>query len=238
MRIGGGLHGAPTRGAARRRVRGRARDGAGRYPCGMSRHPRQPPRGAPASDDRPPVDDDEAARFRAAIGPVRRLPEAAAPPPRPKPRPWARMAERDEDAARGEFRRTLDAPLLEAGDSLSWRRATIPAQVLRRLARGEYAVEDELDLHGAGMTRAETLVRRFLADAVAEARGCVRIIHGKGLHGPAGLDASGAPVLKNLVDRMLRQRADVLAFHSAPTRAGGTGAVLILLARDRHRKRP
>lgn len=141
------------------------------------------------------------------------------------------MAERDEAAARGEFRRAMDAPLLEAGDSLSWRRDRVPGHVLRRLARGEYAVEDELDLHGADLARAEALVRRFLAEARDAGHGCVRIIHGKGLHGAAGFDASGAPLLKNLVDRMLRQRAGVLAFHSAPARAGGTGAVLVLLAR-------
>ena len=41
---------------------------------------------------------------------------------------------------------------------------------------------------------------------------------------------AGLPVLKNLVDRLLRQRADVLAFHSAPPAQGGTGAVLVLLA--------
>jgi DNA-nicking Smr family endonuclease len=38
-------------------------------------------------------------------------------------------------------------------------------------------------------------------------------------------------VLKNLVDRVLRQRADVLAFHSPPAAQGGTGAVLVLLER-------
>jgi DNA-nicking Smr family endonuclease len=37
-------------------------------------------------------------------------------------------------------------------------------------------------------------------------------------------------VLKNVVDRVLRQRADVLAFHSAPAAQGGTGAVLVLLS--------
>ena len=56
--------------------------------------------------------------------------------------------------------------------------------------------------------------------------GCVRIVHGKGLHSDSGI-----PVLKNLVDRMLRQRADVLAFHSAPAAQGGNGAVLVLLKR-------
>ena len=44
---------------------------------------------------------------------------------------------------------------------------------------------------------------------------------------------AGAPVIKNLVDRLLRQRADVMAFHSAPPAQGGTGAVLVLLARRR-----
>ena len=58
--------------------------------------------------------------------------------------------------------------------------------------------------------------------------GCVRIVHGKGLH-----SESGVPVLKNLVDRVLRQRADVLAFHSAPGAQGGHGAVLVLLALPR-----
>jgi DNA-nicking Smr family endonuclease len=174
--------------------------------------------------------------FREAIGPVRRLPDAPVPPARPKPRPRARMAEHDEDAARSEFRRAMDEPLLEAGDSLSWRREAIPAHVLRRLARGEYATEDELDLHGIDLQRAEAMVRGFLGEAHAHGHGCVRIIHGKGLHGTAGFDASGAPVLKNLVDRMLRQRAEVLAFHSAPARAGGTGAVLVLLARPNRRR--
>ena len=54
--------------------------------------------------------------------------------------------------------------------------------------------------------------------------GCVRIVHGKGRY-----SAEGVPVLKNLVDRLLRQRGDVLAFHSAPAAQGGTGAVLVLL---------
>jgi DNA-nicking Smr family endonuclease len=52
----------------------------------------------------------------------------------------------------------------------------------------------------------------------------VRIIHGKGLNSP-----DGVPTIKNMVDRLLRQRADVLAFHSAPPAQGGTGAVLVLI---------
>lgn len=202
----------------------------------MARPPRDQRTGEPARDGGQAGQEDGGALFREAIGPVRRLPETAAPPARPRPGPRARMAECDEAAARSEFRHAMDAPLLEAGDSLSWRRDAVPGHVLRRLARGQYAVEDELDLHGADLARAEALVRRFLGEAHAYGRGCVRIIHGKGLHGAPGFDASGTPVLKNLVDRMLRQRAEVLAFHSAPAGAGGTGAVLVLLARrDRRR---
>jgi len=174
-----------------------------------------------------PEDEDPAALFRSAIGEVKPLRKpAAAPPPTPKPRPRARMAERDDQEARGEFARLLrDSSPLEAGDTASYRRDTLPARMFQRLKRGQYSVQDELDLHGATVAQAETLLRQFLLEAHAHEHGCVRIIHGKGLQSDGG-----APVLKNLVDRLLRQRNDVLAFHSAPAGQGGTGAVLVLLS--------
>lgn len=182
-------------------------------------------------------EDDDADLFRSAIGPVRRMRDTAPPPSAPKPKPRARMAELDEAAAREEFRHALDATLLESGDILSYRRDTLPPRALQRLRRGEIAVQDELDLHGADAREAEALLRAFLAHARDHDAGCVRIIHGKGLHGGGPIPFTGrdAPVLKNLVDRVLRQRADVLAFHSAPPAQGGTGAVLVLLAPRRIR---
>lgn len=166
---------------------------------------------------------DDGALFRDAIGPVRRLPETPASPRGPRPAPRPRMAERDEREARNEFERLLESGPLEAGDSLRYRRDGISPRVLKRLARGQYAVQDELDLHHADVRQAESMLRRFLAEARDAGSACVRIIHGKGLH------ADGAPALKNMVDRILRRRADVLAFHSAPPAQGGTGAVLVLL---------
>lgn len=183
--------------------------------------------------DRPEDDsDDDAALFRAAIGEVRRLPDATPPPSAPKPRPRARMAERDEAQAREEFRHALEDSLLEAGDALSYRRDEVPPRVFARLRRGEISAQEELDLHGSDVREAEQLLRAFLHDAREHGLGCVRLIHGKGRSGGGGdyVDSRGVPVLKNLVDRMLRQRADVLAFHSAPPAQGGTGAVLVLLA--------
>jgi len=167
---------------------------------------------------------------------VRRLPEATAPPPGPKPRPRARMGERDEAAAREEFRHALDDSLLAAGDALAYRRDVLPPHIYQRLKRGEIAAQEELDLHGADARQAEQLLRAFLHDARQHAIGCVRIIHGKGRHGSVEIDSSGAPVLKNMVDRMLRQRADVLAFHSATPSQGGTGAVVVLLAPPNRRR--
>jgi DNA-nicking Smr family endonuclease len=175
-----------------------------------------------------PDDSDDAELFRAAIGAdrgkVRALPEAPAAPSAPKPKPSTRMARRDEDEAR-EGLRNATISALEAGDTLGYRRDEVPPRVLRRLARGEYAAQEELDLHGLPGREAESLLRKFLRDCRAHGVGCVRIIHGKGRNSGERL-----PVLKNLVDRVLRQRADVLAFHSPPAAQGGAGAVLVLLA--------
>ena len=169
---------------------------------------------------------DDAALFREAIGPVRELPAAPEPPRKAPPRPLPRMAARDEAEALGEFRRAMAHDTLEVGDALSYRRDEVPGRILQRLRRGEYAAQDELDLHATDATRAEAMLRVFMAEARQAGHGCVRIVHGKGLHSDSGI-----PVLKNLVDRMLRQRADVLAFHSAPPAQGGNGAVLVLLRR-------
>lgn len=176
-----------------------------------------------------PPDDDDAALFRDAIGDVRRLQEAPSPPRKAPPRPAARMAERDEHDARSEFQRGLETlDLHAAGDVLSYRREALSPRAFQRLKRGQFSVQDELDLHGATALQAEGLLRRFFAEAHAHDHGCVRVIHGKGQR-----SESDVPILKNLVDRLLRQRADVMAFHSAPPTQGGTGAVLVLLAHRR-----
>jgi len=97
---------------------------------------------------------------------------------------------------------------------------------MTRLRRGEFAVGDEIDLHGLGADAARDALREFLAEALRRRLGCVRVIHGKGLRsGPGG------PVLKHAVNVWLRKVDAVLAFTSAPRRDGGTGAVYVLLAR-------
>lgn len=168
-------------------------------------------------------DEDDAELFRAAVGKVAPLRKPATPPPAvPRPRAHTRR-HGEEEGTRGQLADDPDAILLR-GDASAFRRQRVNGRDWQRLRRGQFSAQDELDLHGASALQAETLLARFLAESVEAGFGCVRIIHGKG-------SGQGVPVLKNLVDRLLRQRGDVLAFHSAPPTQGGTGALLVLLAR-------
>ncbi|MFY2764204.1 Smr/MutS family protein [Arenimonas sp. MALMAid1274] len=177
----------------------------------------------------PTVSDEDAALFRESIDGVRPLPAPPPPPERPRPAPEPRMQARDEAEALAQSRSpALMQATIDAAEALSYRRDEVPEAVLKTLRRGGYSLGGELDLHHLRAVEAERWLRNFLHESRAGGHACVRIIHGKG---PRGDD--GGSVLKALVDRMLRQRADVLAFASAPEAMGGTGAVLVLLARRR-----
>lgn len=168
-----------------------------------------------------PVAPEDAALFRDAIGEVRRIEAEAAVPERPRPEPEARRFAQDEAEALVESR----SPGTETGDGelVAWRKPSLDERVLRQLKRGEFSISDEIDLHHLRAAEAEALLKRFLNEARGGFHPCVRIVHGKGLR------SEGAPVLKQIVDRVLRQRGDVIAFASAPQGQGGSGAVLVLL---------
>jgi DNA-nicking Smr family endonuclease len=107
---------------------------------------------------------------------------------------------------------------------LSFQRAGVRTQVMRRLRRGLYPAEDELDLHGLNQSAARDLLADFIARSRDSGRRCVRIIHGKGYRS----GARGA-VLKTAVNLWLRRHTDVMAFTSARAIDGGTGALYVLL---------
>ena len=112
----------------------------------------------------------------------------------------------------------------DAAASLSFQRAGIRDQMMRRLRRGLIPSEDELDLHGLTQTEARDQLADFIAHSRNAGRRCVRVVHGKGYR-------SGArgPVLKTAVNLWLRRHLDVMAFTSAKAIDGGTGAVYVLL---------
>lgn len=168
----------------------------------------------------------DAALFREAIGPVRKLdPVPSAPRPAP-PSPEARSFKRDEEEALQLSREfPFEVAPEVSGELLEYLRDGFPPKLLKRLKRGHFSVQDEIDLHRMTRSQAETVLRGFLSNSKRHGRRCLRIVHGKGLRsGEAG------PVLKAMVDRFLRLRGDVLAFASAPERDGGSGAVVVLLA--------
>jgi DNA-nicking Smr family endonuclease len=115
---------------------------------------------------------------------------------------------------------------VQPGDEIIFRRAGVPETVLRRLRRGQYRVEAEIDLHGMTVSEASAQLGDFLRAARMDDLRCVRIIHGKGLR-----SGNRGPVLKNTVNALLRRADPVLAFASARPVAGGTGATLVLISR-------
>jgi len=189
-----------------------------------------PPRAKPAAPraSSEPAEPSDAEAFRAAVKDVRPLEVPAAPPPATsRPPPRARFRRLEELAVLEESLALAPGELLvESGEELVFRRAGLAARLTDRLRRGEFAVADEIDLHGLTAREARDALRQFLAAAVKRRLGCVRVVHGKGLRsGPRG------PVLKHAVNVWLRRVEAVQAFVSAPHRDGGTGALYVLLAR-------
>jgi len=170
-------------------------------------------------------EDDERA-FREAMNEVRPLPTPANPPAAPKPRPVARFTRAEQqEVLRESLLPPEDPSVLDTGEELVFRRPGIREDVLRRLRRGQFLVEAEIDLHGLGRHAAHEALREFIGDAADRGLRCVRVIHGKGRgSGPRG------PVLKHVVNHWLRRMHVVVAFASARPVDGGTGAAYVLLA--------
>jgi DNA-nicking Smr family endonuclease len=114
--------------------------------------------------------------------------------------------------------------LLHTDAELSFRRPGIGPDVLRKLRRGEWVIQDHLDLHGARVDEARELLAAFLREALRRGLRCVRVVHGKGLG-----SKDKQPVLKGKARVWLAQREEVIAFCQARPAEGGSGALVVLL---------
>ncbi len=114
--------------------------------------------------------------------------------------------------------------LLHADAELSFRRPGIGPDVLRKLRRGEWVIQDHLDLHGLRVGEARELLGQFLREALKRGLRCVRVVHGKGLG-----SKDRQPVLKGKTRVWLAQREEVIAFCQARPAEGGSGALVVLL---------
>lgn len=121
----------------------------------------------------------------------------------------------------------------QTGETLHFTRSGIQYSIIRKLKRGQYKIEAELDLHGQNIDTARQAVHAFLSFCQTENYRCVSLIHGKGLR-----SRNKDPVLKKMINRWLQQRKEVLAFTSAQPRHGGTGAIYLLLKRQHKLRNP
>jgi DNA-nicking Smr family endonuclease len=114
--------------------------------------------------------------------------------------------------------------LLHTDEELSFRRPGVGPDVLRKLRRGDWVIQDAIDLHGCRSDEARELLAAFLRDALKRGLRCVRVVHGKGLG-----SKDRQPVLKGKARLWLAQRDEVIAFCQARPAEGGSGALVVLL---------
>ena len=115
--------------------------------------------------------------------------------------------------------------LLDTDDALSFRRPGMGPDVVRKLRRGGWSIQGQLDLHGLRREEAREALAQFIRAAHKTGWRCVRVVHGKGLGSPGK-----TPVLKGKVQGWLIQKKEVLAYAQARPAQGGAGALVVLLA--------
>ena len=165
--------------------------------------------------------------FTRAIGqvqPIAAKPRVQVNIPAPVPR---RLQQDIDDAAALQESMSDEfdvSTLLDVDDQMSFRRPGIGTDVTRKLRKGEWSIQGQIDLHGLRSDEARNAVGQFIRDAKRMGWRCVRVVHGKGLG-----SVNREPVLKGKVLKWLTQRDEVLAFCQAPPVDGGSGALLVLL---------
>ena len=168
--------------------------------------------------------------FVNAAGRVNPLPDKRhAPSNKVKPEPIARQTQLDVQAVLIEaISDEFDVgTLMESDEHMSFRRPGIGTDVTRKLRRGDWSIQRQLDLHGLRRDDAREALSHFIREAHRHGIRCVRVVHGKGLGSPGK-----APVLKSKVQSWLVQKKEVLAFVQAKPADGGAGALVVLLTQS------
>jgi DNA-nicking Smr family endonuclease len=165
--------------------------------------------------------------FSLAVGKVKPLPhKGQAHLPRSQPAPIPAQQQLDEQKVLQE---TMSdewdtSSLLDTDEALSFRRPGIGVDVTRKLRKGDWTVQAQVDLHNLRTDEAREALGQFVRESYKQGLRCVRVVHGKGLGSPGKV-----PVLKNKVHSWLIQKNQVLAFVQATPAQGGAGAVVVLL---------
>jgi len=187
-----------------------------------------------AREKRERIAKERAVEFRGAMEGVHKLPESD----RYVYRPVYVVSERafqdrkpltEEEETEAVLRESLSDlfdvdGLLDEDPSLSYAQPGVGPDVVRKMRKRHWPVQDELDLHGMTRDAARNAVTDFLARATRRGVRCVRIVHGIGYGSP-----NGQPVLRGVVHSWLVQMGEVVAFCVAGKKDGGHGALIVLL---------
>lgn len=195
-----------------------------------------PPRPAPAppaAEPPPPREATEDELWAGATSGVQRMEDArgsvAPPPPRGAPEAFWHPDLEAVDALRALVAGDAPFDLSDGDEFVEGRVAGVDPNLVRKLRRGEFAVQGHVDLHGMTREEAKGAVERFLRASRNAGKRCVLVVHGRGLHSKDQL-----PVLKEALRTWLstaRFARHVLAFATARPVDGGAGAVYVLLRR-------
>lgn len=157
-----------------------------------------------------------------------------------KPRPQRRVSAYPEPDALDELRDLVEGrgafSIQSTDEYMEGVAPGVDYRLAQRLHRGDFAVQDQCDLHGHTVDEAKDVVQRFVTQAYTAGQRCVRIIHGRGRN-----SRDNRPVLKEQVQVWLshgRLSRLVLAFATAPAADGGAGAVYVLLRRASGQRKP
>lgn len=171
-----------------------------------------------------PKNNDDSALFQNTVGKVTPVKSDKRPIiPDKKPRPFP---QKKPPQLADKLTLTYSEPVhaLYTEDTFSYTAPGLQKNVLKKMRKGHYGLDAELDLHGLTSTEAKRELIKFLHYCEQDGYRCVRIIHGKGYRSENNL-----PVLKNDLNIWLRQHQEVQAFCSTAQKDGGAGAVFVLL---------
>ena len=167
---------------------------------------------------------DDGDSFRDAVKDVQPIPSPNRIEPYRAPRlPVASKRREDERAVLAELLHLADDDA-EVEEDASYLRPGLPRDIVRKLRRTHWVIQDHCDLHGMTGDEAALATAAFLTAAKRRGLRCVRIVHGKGLR-----SVGREPVLKKRIRRLLTRRDEVLAFAEPRATEGGGGAVVVLL---------
>ncbi|HWW72361.1 MAG TPA: Smr/MutS family protein [Duganella sp.] len=175
----------------------------------------------------------EANIFQSSVGGVQRMPVSDRyVPALPKSAgvaaaPARKLTQAEDDAA--VLRESLSDLFevdhyLEEDPALNYAAPGVGPDIVKKMRKGHWPVQDELDLHGLRRDAARDAIGDFLRKSAMRNHRCVCVIHGRGFG-----SKSQEPVLKSMVHSWLVQKEEVVAFCQARPSEGGEGALIVLL---------